>query len=261
MIREIAFVTLGLLFHTSVNTYIPVDRYLPFQETDLLRNYKNTKPHFNKALNLLARGDYQGAIEPLRHVIEMIPEHAEAAMYLGICFYQIGDYETALEQLNQAKSRYEGWHKLNYKILVEQFDNAHAELIELEGEKQYCYHILENAYNTDGIARRMHEIDMRMKAIRDRKLPEEKEAVIPAIYYFYSGNCLMKLGRYEEAYSEYMKAIETDQDYADAYTNLAVLLYTVKEYEDSWLVLQAARENGAEINPEFEKALVSKLNR
>lgn len=191
------------------------------QESDLIRNYKITQPLFTKAMNLFANGDFQGTIEQLRNVLALMPGHAEASLYLGICSYQEGEYEEALGALEEAISSYHRWHKQNYEIRVAQFDESQDELRDLEQAKMEWDQLYQAGGCTGDMGRSVKEIDTRIRVLREIKPPTKEEAVIPANYYFHRANCLMRLGRYEEAYSEYMKAIEADQGYADAYTNLA----------------------------------------
>ena len=70
----------------------------------------------------------------------------------------------------------------------------------------------------------------------------------------------MKINRYQEAYDEFREALNVDPNHAEAHHNLAVILYLAKRYDDAMKHLVAAKEQNANVNPQFEKALNDKLN-
>jgi Flp pilus assembly protein TadD len=55
-----------------------------------------------KALKLLYAGATQEALDALTEAIQLDPESAEAYSYRGVAYYQLGDYDSALEGYDKA---------------------------------------------------------------------------------------------------------------------------------------------------------------
>ena len=73
--------------------------------------------------------------------------------------------------------------------------------------------------------------------------------------YYTRGNAHLLKGEYEEAISNYTKALGINPQYALAYNNRAVVYYTIREYDKAWKDVHKAQKLGYQVNPEFIQAL------
>jgi tetratricopeptide (TPR) repeat protein len=63
------------------------------------------------------------------------------------------------------------------------------------------------------------------------------------------------IGQYDQAISDYTKAIEINPEFARAYNNRGVAYYFKGEYKKAWVDVSKAQSLGGQVNPEFLKAL------
>ena len=71
----------------------------------------------------------------------------------------------------------------------------------------------------------------------------------------YRGNTYFEKGDYDQAISEYSKAIELDPKLAVAYYNRGNAYYKKGEYDYAWTDINKAKSLGCEVEPEFLDAL------
>ncbi|MCP4364404.1 MAG: tetratricopeptide repeat protein [Planctomycetes bacterium] len=69
------------------------------------------------------------------------------------------------------------------------------------------------------------------------------------------GLAYSQIGQNDKAISDFNKALEINPQYALAYNNRAVVYYTIKEYDKAWKDVHKAQKLGYQANPEFIKAL------
>jgi protein O-GlcNAc transferase len=211
---------------------------------------------FVRGIEQQKTGNTSIAEKMFKQALTILPEHSEAAFCLGLYRYKSKDYQAALEYFESAKSNYLNWQALILENQLEQKSIA---------QEVATYILLVERYpdpNVDMAG--LSEFRERMRYAEDLKHmegPSAQPTDIPAEYYFYAGNCLMKLQRYFEAFDEYMKVIEISPEYGEAYGNLAILYYMAEDYPDSWLALQMAKKYSAHVNPDFEKALISRMQK
>jgi len=91
--------------------------------------------------------------------------------------------------------------------------------------------------------------------------PVPSSAEIPADYFYFHGNILFKMKKFQDAYAQYKEAIRINPQYGDAYKNLANLYYMSKQYQKALDCLSQAEANGVEINPDFRKAVLKALGK
>jgi tetratricopeptide (TPR) repeat protein len=224
------------------------------QDRKKIADLMHAQDLFIKGLEQQKTGHSVMAEKMFKQVLSILPEHSEAAFCLGLYSYKAKDYEAALKYFESAKDNFFTWQAL---ILDNQLEEKGAAL-----EISTYIFLIERYPNPGEDAMGMSEFRERMRYGEDlmrMNPPSGQPTTIPAEYYFYAGNCLMKLQRYFEAFDEYNKVIEINPEYGDAYGNLALLYFMTQDYVDSWLSLQMAKKYGAEINPEFEKTLISKM--
>jgi tetratricopeptide (TPR) repeat protein len=70
---------------------------------------------------------------------------------------------------------------------------------------------------------------------------------------------LSSKGQFEEAIKHYTEAVKFAPDYAQAHVDYAAALYFSGDFARAWEQLAAARKYGAQVDPEFVKALSEKM--
>ena len=77
---------------------------------------------------------------------------------------------------------------------------------------------------------------------------------------FINGNVLFKIARLTDAAEQYREAIRIDPRHSNSYNNLASVSFALKNYREALEWLTRAEAAGAEINPEFKKAVENKIS-
>jgi len=95
----LVFIFKGLLFAEEVST-------------------SKEQSSFEKGLLLVNTGQYQLAIEELKKVIELTPEHTTACFLLGICYTELGKYDEAILFLEKIKDNFSQSEVLYYSLAL-----------------------------------------------------------------------------------------------------------------------------------------------
>ncbi len=69
------------------------------------------------------------------------------------------------------------------------------------------------------------------------------------------GLAYSQIGRNDKAISDFNEALEINPQYALAYNSRAVVYYTIGEYDKAWRDVHKAQRLGYQVNPEFLHAL------
>ena len=233
------------------------------KEKQLFQNFLAVTKLFEKGQSYFLEGKLKKSETALKECLKKMPEHADAYFYLAQISYKNGDYEKALEEILKAKKNYIILTKM--KINFEQL-----RILQLQDKKNYLEErltklreYLAQATSADqrskiqsAIANAENEkttIDNRL----NKPLPSVEQ--LPADYYYFHGNILFRLQRFQEAYSQYLETIKINPKHGEAYNNIANLFYMSKQYQKALDYLNMAEENGAKINPEFQKAVLKAL--
>ena len=234
-----------------------------------LKNYYLAQDLFQKGLLDFEKDKFEEAEKNFGEALGMLPEYADAILYVGLCRYKQGEYESALGYIYTAKEKHTELMRSFKKIRDDDLERIETRLAELQTwradvaatMKRYESESATDTPSYQNLTNQLKFIDSEMNRLNRLKaeIVEQEDSAVPAQYYFHAGNCLLRLQRYVEAFDEYAKAIETDDGYGDAYSNSAVILFLAKRYEDAWVYLQTAKELGATVNPEFEKKLTEAI--
>ena len=84
-------------------------------------------------------------------------------------------------------------------------------------------------------------------ASAQQKQNEPKDAK----FYIDRGIAYGEKGQYDQAISDYNKALEINPRYAVAYYNRGIAYYFKREYEKSWKDIEKAQSLACQINPKF----------
>lgn len=266
IILFVCFLLAGMVFLTAQQRYMLDDG----QTT----RFKLAKQSYERGKQLLVKKSYDRAEKAFKECLETFPKFSYADYFLGKLHYQKKKYVKALEHIEKAKENYKFISKfwlntqLQYlSILRQQKSNMEEQVRDLEQllvTKNYRgSDNRETAYAKEQeMKRHINTAKSDLQQVNDKirtTVPQTPQMV--AEYHFLHGNVLFKLKRYNDAYAEFIDAVKIRPDYGDAYINLANLNYMGRRYNEALLYLQKAEQYGAEMNPNFKKALLEALGK
>lgn len=232
-----------------------------YQNTDaqLVRRYRDAEVAYGNARTRFDKKDFKGARKELDACIGLIPAHAEAHLLTAKVLYIEKDYAQALTEVERAKAG----HLSTAAIMAKMQEDRLSELRKRAQESSDRVAALRQAQGstvsaamqaqiTDEEAQKQ-EIDRILNAQR----PDPKQ--IPAGYFFFHGNVLLRLQRNAEAVAQYEEALKINPAYGEAANNLAALYFSARQYEKAREVATTAESNGVVVNPELKKAIESAL--
>lgn len=235
------------------------------KEKELYEKYKMSIKNFEAGKRQFNKGNYKKAEKELKKCLEVFPKHYQAHFLLSQIFYRKEDFPKALEHIEQAKANFEFMNRMysfayeNYtKKLREQKDECKTKLSEYRGSLSATTDEAQKMrlqQAIDSLENEIRTIDSRLT----EPLPQTDQ--IPADYYYIHGNIFFKLKKIQEAYGEYLQAIEIDPTHGNAYNNLANLYYMAKQYQKALECLNQAEASGVKINTEFKKAILKALGK
>ena len=62
-----------------------------------------SEDHYDEAMFAFSTGDYTGAIDKLKRLLAADPTHFDAQLALGMAYYRLGDYATAIAEGHKAE--------------------------------------------------------------------------------------------------------------------------------------------------------------
>lgn len=244
------FFTSGLIFAVSVAAYSHTIGLK--QDNEKILSLTHAQVLFEKGVTMFQADNIEGAEKLFNQALQKLPEHAEASFYLGLCYYKKEDWEKSLEYFSAAKELFKRLQAIIYDYKLNK-QSLSLEVAAWINNVEMMY----DGYAVGGNSPRVSERTRQAEKMASAKHPDSPEENPPARYYFYCGNCYMKLQKYQESYEEFMKTVEIDPSYGEAHNNLAIICFMAEQYVDSWLHLQLAKRNGATVSPDFEKNLIS----
>jgi len=185
----------------------------------------NIDEKFQSALQYHQAGNLQRAKNTYEAILEVHPNHIPALHLLGVVFYQLGDYDSAIEYIRNA--------------------------LRLNQNNPDAHNHLGSALKAKGLFK--EAIKCHEKAIELN--PAFAEA------YYNLGNTLIAAGQLDEAIACYQKVIRLNPKFIQAYCNLGKALYNEGRYDDAALIYREALDlspSSADINEALGTALQEK---
>lgn len=228
-------------------------------DAQLVRRYRDAEVAYGKARTRFDKKDFKGARKELDACLELIPAHAEAHLLTAKVLYIEKDYAQALTEVERAKAG----HVSTAAIMAKMQEDRLSELRKRAQETSDSVAALRQVQGSNVSAAlqaqiadedaKKQEIDRILNAQR----PDPKQ--IPAGYFFFHGNVLLRLQRTAEAVAQYEEALRINPAYGEAANNLAALFFSARQYEKASAVATTAEGNGVVVNPELKKAIESAL--
>jgi tetratricopeptide (TPR) repeat protein len=225
-------------------------------DTALLEKYRGVMPVLATAREHLDAGDYERAEKQLADLTRFMPDLSEAHLLLAKARYAQERYAAALSAIEKAKATFEGTAADMVKVRAARV----AELREEQTARAAAIAAAEAKLHQGNAKGTQAEIDSARQtvAVIDREIADlavVPSLSIPAEYYFFHGNVLVRLRRHAEAVREYETALAILPAYSAAANNLASVFYDAGRYEDARRVIETHEANGAQVVPALKKAV------
>lgn len=247
-----AFLVLLFLGPLRGQTTKPVD--------EAWEQLKAAGPHYARGLKAFRAGRTDDAAAAFDACLRAMPRHAFALYYLANLAYIRADYEGALPLMERSLAAFD--------LMRELHDHA----VGLEDRRTDAFRqMLDTEYASTSSCRTSRELEAidgqinDEKSKRDLRARQEREALLrqKAHYTYFLGNVFFQLRRFPEAQKMYGDAIALDPRHADAYNNLAAVLYMAGEPVTALGYLESAEKRGLEdnVNLTLKKLVLEALGR
>lgn len=152
---------------------------------------------FNRAVTLHQEGKIAEAVKAYEQILLIQPAHFDALHFLGLCHYQYGHHDSAVQLIGKAL-------RINPKSCA--------------------------AHNNMGSAQKSLKRYTEALASYDRAIALKRDY---AEAHFNRANTLQEAGRLEEALKAYDKTIALKPDYAEAHSNRGNTLQKLKRFDEA----------------------------
>jgi tetratricopeptide (TPR) repeat protein len=208
-------------------------------------NPDDAEAYYNRGIAYYDIKDYNKAINDYSKAIELNPDDAKTYFYRGNAYGRIEDYDKAINDFSKAI-------ELNpdYAEAYNNRGNAYNKIKNYnKAINDYSKAIELNpdlavAYNNRGVA--YAEIEDYDKAINDYSKAIELNPDDAKVYYN-RGHAYNKIKDYNKAINDYSKAIELNPDYADTYNNRGNAYVAMEDYDKAINDYSKA----IELNPDY----------
>jgi tetratricopeptide (TPR) repeat protein len=228
-------------------------------EVALVQRYKLTETTVLKAQKYLDQGKPDKAEAELRSCFAAVPDHHAALYVKAQRLYKDGDYTAALAAMVEAKA---GYRRVDAAVAKLQSAKREKDMSTVQSladaepgleERAANTKCREGVYNGDAMFNQ-NRLNQRTEDLKQGLIASVETA--PAEYMYFTGNCLFKLNRMDEAEASYKAAVEAAPKHANAYTNLIGILYNKRSLDEAKAYLAKAEANQVKINPGLKKAVL-----
>jgi len=232
----------------------------PQKDSDLNKEYRSAEKYLQNGLKSLQKGNLEKAKKQFLECLEKFPQYAQAHFFLSQIFYQKGDLENALVQIEKAEHDSDAMTRVLMNAQKESESQRRAQRMEMGRQLEN----LEAAWETQDARCAFTAAILSTRS--EINALEGQEAVsvasstsIPASYFFLHGNILFRLKDYDNARKQYLAAIQIVPKHGEAYNNLANLYYMARQYEEALDCLNQSLISGVKINEELKAAIFNAL--
>jgi len=259
-IGTITSIVLGVLGLTLLALPLFAQKDFNMDENKLVENYKRANPLYLDGEKQFAKGNLDKAEKKLLEALAIMPEHADASFVMAQIQLKRKDFSKALALILDAKKNYVTIAKFRTFTYQQYLDRLRQQRQDLENQKRQ---ILDNLSRTSksGSSPATNEIDRSIQIIDSRlSTPIPPTFEIPAEYFYIHGNALYRLGKLVDAAAQYQETIRLDPSHGNAYNNLALVLFSLGKYQEALNCLLRAEAAGIKINPDFKRAIETKIS-
>ena len=227
------------------------------KDLEMLRKLHLTQPLLNKASDLLATKDWEGAAQQFNRCLEALPESPDACFGMAYICNQTGDLTKALTWIEKAEKA--------SLTLQQTWENQKTSLFKLSQEEQirllqFAEDLQNNGMSiysckSNKLASESMQATQKARAITAKGNTDNSPFTIPAEFFSLHGNLLFKLKRWEEAEAQYLKALAMAPNHERCLNNLINLYFISHKIEQAQSWLEKAIQQKVKINPGLAQAV------
>jgi tetratricopeptide (TPR) repeat protein len=259
---------LGVMGITVLVLPLMAQKDFNMDEKRLIERFKRANPYYLDGAKQFAKGKLDKAEKKLMEAIKVMPEHADAYYVMAQIHLKRKAFPEALAAITTAEKNYAATAKLHTFTYQEYLDRLRKQKQDLEERRQKVQEALSrwpvSASNPDPERDRLENeeqaLTQNIHAVNNRLTsPIPPTFEIPADYFYIHGNALFQLRRAPEAAAQYQEAIRLDPKHGNAYNNMALVQFSLGKYREALDCLEQAEAAGVKVNPDFKKAVESKV--
>lgn len=227
------------------------------QGLEVLRKLRLTQPLLNKASDLLAARDWEGAAQQFNRCLETLPESPDACFGMAYICNQTGDITKALTWIEQAEKASLYLQQIWENQETSLFKSSQEERIRL---LQLAEDLLNNGMSvysckSNKLSAESSQVTQKARAITAKSDTDDSPFAIPAEFYSLHGNLLFKLKRMQEAEAQYLKALAVAPSHERCLNNLINIYFVTGKIGQARSWLEKADQQKVKVNPGLEKAV------
>lgn len=226
------------------------------KEAKIFLKLRLTQPLLNKAFDLLAAKDWEGAAGQFNRCLETLPEHPNACFGMAEIFNQKGDFATALTWIEKAEkgclylSQIWTTQKLSlFRLSQEEQD----QLLQIAFDLSYLH--AKGVCRAAKYDRESKGILQKVKNVSTKRNTADSPFAIPTEFFALHGNLQFKLKRFEEAEAQYLQALAIAPDHERCLNNLINIYFISNKIEQARSWLEKATQQQVNINPGLIQAM------
>jgi len=216
-----------------------------------LSRHQRLAPAVKKAQEALRRNDFPRARALCEKILQTAPGHPEAHFLLALLGYREAQYPAAIGHIERAEAGYADLDSCWRQVLTEREKLRQAEREALRqysaslpevGEKSSCHGVIYDRHKTAA--------EEKLRALEEGGgKKSDSPFTVPAEVHFQHGNVLNRLGRIEEALTQFDAALAVAPRHQGAATNRIVLLWQSGRADLARQRLAEAQQAGLAIDP------------
>lgn len=234
----------------------------PGSGAGLTRQYREALPHYDKALKAFNRNDQEAVRRELDAAISAMPQYSAAHFLMAKSWYLSKRYDEALPAIEHAESAWREFAGIAADAKSKRGDallRRRRDLQDQINSLQENYRQATTPQARDQIQNFIITTQQKIDEIdRDQDLRAPGDAAaLPAEFSFVHGNILLRMNRLVDAEPQYLRAIEANPKYGEAFNNLASLYFQAGRLQEARTTLEQARSRGLPVNLELERAVTA----
>lgn len=234
-------------------------------DQNLRKSYQRANPIYLKAEKLFKKNNFEKALSLVQECLNLMPEHANASFLMAQIYIKQDKLPEALNAVILAKKNYTLLSQFVTFTRQEYLNSIQEKLENLRQQRSNLEEYV-NSQKAGGPQKSQAQVQLNLLSTQINEIEKQLKSPIapatdtlPANYHYIHGNIYFKMRRFFEAIEEYKKAIEIDPTHRTAYNNMSLVYYSMGKFQEAFDCLIMAESAGAQVNPDFKKALQEKL--
>jgi len=227
---------------------------------EALSKLPSAERRFVRGQELFSSGDLDKAAREFEACLKILPEHIYASYYLANIRYIQQDLSRSREAIENAERHLDfmaAVSALAREKKLAEFDEA-KRLLEAENEVNF------SCRESRQLEQMVLDVETEEAKAGERMRREQESRQKQAAHYaYFHGNVLFRLGKYDEAFQSYNRAIRIDPRNGDAYNNAASILFLAGRHREAEDYIHKAAAAGVEdrINLKLKKLITEGLGK